>query len=209
MDVITLDIAFKCWIIFWANYWISGTLITFTAHILKIRKAQDFLKTLSIVSFNMIYSLIGTFLLYLLPLRMMIDYNIIIKLIIIYLVTDLWFYHAHIALHQLQFYRMFHKNHHEFNKPYALTALYCSPFECIFLNSFAAGLGVTLVQLPPPYIYLWFFLVSLNSLLTHSGFYFPFLIDRRHDLHHVTFRYNYGISPIFDYIYGTNIQIES
>jgi sterol desaturase/sphingolipid hydroxylase (fatty acid hydroxylase superfamily) len=106
-------------------------------------------------------------------------------------------------MHHPQLYANLHKLHHKFKAPYALTALYCTGYESIFLNVFSTSLGCVILQIPPLFLYIWFFLVSLNSVLTHSGLKFSFLIDGTHDDHHKFFNYNYGISGYIDMIYGT------
>ncbi len=123
---------------------------------------------------------------------------------------DIWFYHVHLMIHHPQLYTKIHKLHHhnKMTQPYALTSLYCSPFEAVFLNVFATSLGPIIFQIPPPYLYIWYFFVSLNSAATHSGLSIPYLIDGAHDIHHKTFTHNYGISIYFDWIYGTDFREE-
>ena len=120
-----------------------------------------------------------------------------------YLITEVWFYHFHLLLHHNQIYARLHKRHHKFQYPYALTALYCTGYECLLVNVISVGLGCVVFQIPEPYIYIWFFLAAVNSLLSHSGLRFPYLIDGSHDLHHEHFNYNYGLSPYLDMLYGT------
>ncbi len=137
------------------------------------------------------------------PLRALVDSHIIIKLVLNYILTDIWFYHVHIMMHHPQLYVKLHKLHHKFNSTWSLTALYCTGYESIFLNVFATSLGPIIFQIPPPYLYIWYFFVSLNSLLTHSGIQISFLLDDSHDKHHKLFNYYYGVSGYLDMLYGT------
>lgn len=205
MDAISIDVAIQAWCVFWMTYIIFGSLLSWRAHVTGVRKVVDKMEVFSVVFTNMLWSLPGILLLYLCPLRAWTNAHIIIKLILTYIITDVWFYHVHIMIHHPQLYKKIHKLHHhdKMMKPYALTALYCTPFEAIFLNIFSVSWGAVIFQIQAPYIYIWYFLVALNSVATHSGLYVPYLIDGSHDLHHKLFNYNYGVSPYLDWIYGT------
>ena len=154
----------------------------------------------------MMWSFLGTLILCYQPLRAYTDSHIIVKLIINYFITDIYFFHVHIALHQHQLYKKLHKLHHEFKEPYGLAALYATGYETIFLNTFAAGIGTTILQIPSPYLHIWMILACLNAVSTHSGYTFWFLIDGAHDYHHVAFKYNYGSNKYLDQLYGTYID---
>lgn len=205
MDVITIDIAVWAWVIFWTTYWIFGILITWKAHVSGIRRVKDLAEVVSVVMINMLWSLFGIVLLYLCPLRAWTDSHIVLKLFLVYIMTDIWFYHFHLLIHHPQLYKKIHKLHHhdKMMQPYALTALYCQPFEAIFLNVFSTSIGPVICQLPPPYLYTWYFLIALNSVATHSGITIPYILDGNHDKHHQNYNYYYGISIYFDWIYGT------
>jgi len=205
MDVITIDVALYCWLIFWITYWGFGSFLSWRTHVTGVRKVKDLGEVVSVVSINMVWTLFGIVLLYLFPLRAWTDVHVVIKLFLTYIVTDIWFYHFHIMIHHPQLYKKIHKLHHheKMIEPYALTALYCSIYEAIFLNVFSTSLGPVIFQLPPPYIYIWYFLIALNSVATHSGLTIPYIIDGTHDKHHQSNRYYYGVSIYFDWIYGT------
>ena len=206
MNVITIDIAIYTWIIFWTTYWTFGGLLTWKAR--NVRRIEKLYETISILCWNMLWTLLGIILLYCCPLRALTDSHIIIKFIFTYIIMDVWFYHVHIMLHHPQLYSKIHKLHHhgKMVQPYALTALHCTIYEAIFLNVFATSLGPIIFQIPPPYLYLWYFFVALNSVATHSGLSIPFFIDGAHDIHHRTLTHNYGISIYFDWIYGTDFR---
>lgn len=197
IDVINIEIVYKSWILFWAVYWYFGTTIS----LLSERKFVKLEEVFLVLFKNMFWTLIGLILVTYFPVRLMTDSHVIVKFIGIYLFTDIYFYHFHILLHSCLY--KYHKMHHEFKYPYALTGLYCSAFETIFLNVFSTALGPIIFQLEPPYLYIWIFIVSFNTILSHSGNTFPYLVSNSHDKHHYTFNYNYGISPFFDYVHGT------
>ena len=202
-DVININVAVTTWLIFWTTYWIFGSLLTWKAHIDKIRPVTELNKVVSVLLVNMMWSLIGSLILCFLPFRALTDAHILIKILFTYAITDIWFYHTHIMLHQKQLYPLLHRFHHDFQKPYSLTALYATPYEVIVSGTFSGGLGTVICQLPPPYLYIWFFIVSVNSVATHSGYRLSYLIDGLHDYHHLSYHYNYGNSPWFDKLYGT------
>jgi len=203
---INLNVAVNSWLVFWSTYWVFGICISLYTHFNNIRPIVNGFNVFLTLLMNMFYSLLAVIFLTFLPLRTMTNYNIFIKLFLTYVITDIWFYHIHVFSHHPKLYKKLHKMHHyEFmNKPYALTALYCSWFECIFVNVFSVGLGCVIFQISEPYIYIWFFVVSLNSLLSHSGLVIPFIVDGYHDDHHTVTNKNFGLTPYLDILYGTN-----
>ena len=157
---------------------------------------------------NIAWTLVGTTIIYNLPFRILTEYNILVKCGFSLIVAEVWFYHIHIMLHQSQFYSRFHKQHHEFVKPYALTALYGSAFEAVVCNLMAVSLGPVLTQMEPSWLYLWFAGMAINSTLSHSGLKYGW-VDGSHDVHHSKYIYNYGLLGILDKIYQTEHKIRS
>ena len=203
MEAVTVNVAIYSWFVFWITYWIVGGLMSWRAHVTGIRNVTMLKEVVSVVVVNMMWSFIGLIVLCFLPLRVNVEVHIFFKLFFTYVITELWFYHLHCFAHNVQMYKHLHKLHHKFKEPYALTALYCTGYETVVINCFAVGIGPIIFQIPPPYIYLWFIIVAVNSVATHSGYSFYMLIDRAHDLHHFKFCYNYGTSPYLDMLYGT------
>lgn len=208
MDVITIDVAINCWLIFWTTYWILGGLISWTTHVKGIREIVELQKVIYVLLINMMWTLLGIIILYFCPIRAMTDSHILIKFILTYFITEIWFYHIHLLIHHPQLYSKIHKLHHHkpMNKPYALTALYCTPYEAVILNVFATSIGPVIFQIPVPYLYFWYILISLNSLTSHSGLRVPYLIEETHDLHHLYYNCFYGLSVYLDWLYGTYLQ---
>lgn len=203
MDIYTHQTEANCtWMIFWLVYWTGG----FFLSLYSSRKCICFDKVRPNLYNGMLITWIGTNLVAVLPIRGSINYDIdswlqiiwepIYKIGISLLIIELWFYHAHVLLHQPQFYMKFHKQHHEFKKPYPLSGLYCSTYEMIICNLLSTTLGPILTNLHGMWLYFWFTLVSINVLLAHSPL-------SNHDLHHRLLSYNYGVLNIFDSLYGT------
>lgn len=203
MEVITFDNAVISWIIFWLTYWIFGSLFTWKGHVTGKRVVTNLDEVVPVLIINMIWTLVGIVLIYFCPLRAMTDSHILIKLITMYVLMDIWFYHVHLMIHHPQIYSKIHKMHHKFRYSYALVALYCTPYEAIILNLFSTSLWPIIFQIPAPYLYIWYFLVAFNTVATHSGMNIPFFIDEHHDNHHIKYTVNYGTSVYFDWLYGT------
>lgn len=207
MEAITIDVALKCWIVFWVTYWIAGTVLSWVAHVKRIRLVDNVKEVVSVVTVNMLWTLLGIVLLYLCPLRAMTDMHTLLKFIFTFFLTEIWFYHVHVLIHHPQLYSKIHKLHHasQNRAPWALEALYCTPYEAIVLNVFATSIGPVIFQIPPPYIYFWYFLVALNSVASHSSIKIPYLIEDNHFWHHKRFTYNYGTTVYLDWLYGTHL----
>ena len=203
MDVLTINITIYCYCIFWTTYWIVGSLISYKMHRDKIRSVTELTEVVLVLLINMIWTFLAIILLYFCPIRAMTDAHIVVKIILSYLLTEIWFYHFHLLIHHPQIYSKIHKLHHRFRRPFALVALYCTPYEAIFLNVFSTSLGPVIFQIPPPFIYMWYFLVALNALVTHSGLKIPYLIPGDHDEHHFIYNKYYGLSVYLDWLYGT------
>lgn len=203
MEVIGINEGIYCWIVFWLTYWLFGGFLSYLSHRSNIRSVNNLNKVIFTLFHNMIWTFFGTILITQIPLRMMTTAHIMIKFILTYFITETWFYHIHIMMHQRQLYWS-HKTHHEFCKPYGLTALYCSPYEAIILNTCSVALPMVILQLDPFYAYLWVSLSAFDSVLSHSGYSIPYIISDYHDMHHRYFSCNYGISRFFDNIYGTS-----
>lgn len=203
MDLYTVQAESNwAWIIFWSIYWIGGLFLSLYGS----RKCVNFEKVKSNLLYGMLISWVLTNVLAVLPIRGVINFDMdywvqgiwepVYKLGLALLFAELWFYHVHVLLHQSQFYVKFHKQHHEFFKPYPLAGLYCSTYEMVVCNVISVSIGPILTNLQGFWFYIWFVLVALNVLLTHSPL-------STHDIHHRLLNYNYGVINIFDTLYGT------
>merc|ERR1711944_174834 len=58
--------------------------------------------------------------------------------------------------------------------------------------------------------WLWFTVVLLNTLNSHSGYHFPLMPSpEAHDFHHLKFNQCYGVLGILDYLHGTDTLFRS
>ena len=170
-----------------------------------IRKIVNLREVLRILFCNMFWSLLGVVGLYFCPLRALTDTHVVVKMFLVFFTMELWFYHVHVLFHHPQLYSRIHKIHHykDMVFPYALTAVYGTAYELIFLNIFSVSLGITIFQPPVWFVYFWYILVAANTTLAHSGLQVPFFVDNYHDMHHTNFSTNYGLTSYLDWLYGT------
>jgi sterol desaturase/sphingolipid hydroxylase (fatty acid hydroxylase superfamily) len=204
IDGVSFENAMYSWLIFWIIYWISGSILTWKSHRDNTRKVTKLSVVINCLIINMAWTLLGSIILFYIPIRITTDMNIITKFVLCNIITEIWFYHLHIMAHHPALYKSLHKTHHEFSHScYALTAMYCTGYEAVIINLFSVGLGPIVLNMQTPYLYIWFGLVALNSTVTHSGYTIGWIIDGSHQIHHNSFNYNYGVLTLLDRIYGT------
>jgi sterol desaturase/sphingolipid hydroxylase (fatty acid hydroxylase superfamily) len=128
----------------------------------------------------------------------------ILWLLSIYFVSQVVFWCMHYMVHSSKtLYTSIHQQHHEYTKPFALTAIYCTTYEMLLLNLPAVFLG-QLIFLPTTdslfYAHcFWLFLVGIQTPFAHSGL--TLFGSQYHDLHHQLFQVNFG-SPMMDKLFG-------
>jgi fatty acid hydroxylase domain-containing protein 2 len=119
-----------------------------------------------------------------------------IKLI---LAVEIGFYYSHRFLHLKLLYR-FHKTHHSYVTPIALSAIYSSPVEA-FLSSVCCIIGPAFFL--QSHVVIFFLGLAVGWITTcraHSGY-----AEIRHDLHHSKNKGNFGLLGLLDYLHGTAI----
>lgn len=139
----------------------------------------------------------------------------IYQLFYLLLTADFLFYGLHRLMHTPYLYEKYHKFHHTFKEPFAVTNLYVDMQELVlfFLPVIIPTLFI--------YIHIYVFYVSIillnfNGIIIHSGYDFTlfkfetnknkyeFPCIRMHDIHHKFFKFNYGaVTPIPDLICNT------
>jgi len=124
-------------------------------------------------------------------------------------VNETLFFYSHWAMHTKHLYARFHKQHHEFTAPIALTAVYAHPVE--FIVSDLLPFAVGWAGLKSHVFFVWMFLAGaiLGTMSHHSGYRWPWLwsFDGQpefHDFHHEKFKTNYGNVGIYDMLHGTD-----
>ena len=136
-------------------------------------------------------------------------FNVLNQWIISFIILELWFYYVHRLMHWGPLYRRFHKQHHEFIKPYGSTGIYCSVTELIAVNQISVSLGPIVTGMTGWSLALWFLTIAFFTVVSHSGLTIPYLSDGSHDIHHLRWKYNYGIFEVLDWVHGTQYKESS
>lgn len=180
-----------------------------------IRSSKDFLGIIIPISFFGIY--LSTSLdIYPYNMKPKLDiFTCIFHLFIILLMSDILFYFLHRIMHTSYLYKKFHKLHHKYKEPFALTNHYVDYYELLI---FFIPPMIPPIILNSHIVVVWLSIILLNwnGILIHSGYNFKILCFKyknyifefpcikEHDYHHKYFNYNFGSTfPFMDQIMGT------
>lgn len=112
--------------------------------------------------------------------------RVLVDLAVCILVDEIGFYYSHRLVHNKFLYKHIHKQHHEWQSPIAITALYCHPLEHALSNLLPVAAGTIIMQSHTSVAWLWFALASVTTLNNHSGYHLPFSMSpEAHDFHHL------------------------
>jgi sterol desaturase/sphingolipid hydroxylase (fatty acid hydroxylase superfamily) len=134
---------------------------------------------------------------------------------VFFVMHDLWFYAYHRFLHtNKQMYKRFHKIHHTFTVPFAMTSHALHPVEML-LQSVGALMGPLYFGASIETLWLWLVIVQLQGIDDHTGYEFPWALSRVmaihggtpvHDNHHAVNKGNYAACfSVIDRAFGTYI----
>lgn len=136
------------------------------------------------------------------PTAFIVLHDIIVSTI----ATEFVFYYSHRLLHIPYLYKSIHQIHHIYRAPMAITALYTHPIEYVISNIFPIVIGPIICKSHIITIWIWQIIALTNTITSHSGYNFfnyKALSGDSHDIHHMRYKYNYGVLNILDYLHGT------
>ncbi|ORZ40449.1 hypothetical protein BCR44DRAFT_1425079 [Catenaria anguillulae PL171] len=114
------------------------------------------------------------------------------------------FYFTHRLFHWRPLYQRFHKKHHEFTAPIGLAATYAHPLEHIISNLTPVMGGPAFFGLHPFTALVWLTFAIQSTIHHHSGYeLWGWPSARKHDWHHYSFIYQFGVSGLLDKALGT------
>jgi sterol desaturase/sphingolipid hydroxylase (fatty acid hydroxylase superfamily) len=127
----------------------------------------------------------------------------IIRVVLALFIGDLWLYATHRLLHRYLY--QFHKQHHIYTKPHALTGLYAHPIEYILSNHLSMIIPLKIIA-RHEFIALESAVVAVDILISHMGRNANYPSAKYHTLHHERHDCNYSFAYISDMIFGTYIS---
>jgi sterol desaturase/sphingolipid hydroxylase (fatty acid hydroxylase superfamily) len=139
--------------------------------------------------------------------------NVIVKYVCTAFLAETWFHFSHRLLHTKYLYFL-HRDHHAYIKASALSGLYCSFFEMIFVNLCSVILPLAIAGGSFSFyeVVIIFDLLALNVLTGHaqlhrtvwSNYSLKVFVDNSaHEIHHKYMTGNFGSMLIYDRLLGT------
>jgi sterol desaturase/sphingolipid hydroxylase (fatty acid hydroxylase superfamily) len=201
------------------TYWSTGLLLLLPSPVNRIQtkvNSINLYKIVKLVLFNQIIitpiCIYGLYEIYELYDKTIPTVYIVIRDILISLLfTEVFFYYIHRLLHYKYFYRYIHSIHHTYSAPISITAIYAHPLEYIFGNILPIVIGPIVCNSHLITIWIWQLIVIMNTVIVHSGFapknpiykYLYIPDPTKHDVHHMSYKFNYGVIDVLDYLHGT------
>ena len=117
------------------------------------------------------------------------NYYFIINLFLWLITTDVIFYSVHKLFHHKYLYFL-HEKHHQFNYTYGIGAIYASIPDFYFANLFPVSAPYWIYSIPPDHCRIITILaVMYTVIISHGGY----NISKGHLIHHLKYKYNYGL----------------
>ena len=131
-----------------------------------------------------------------------------VRLVAVYVLTDVVFYFTHRLCHEVPFlYQYIHKYHHQWVDTYAVAAVAAHPLEHWFVNLHTVSLPCMIAGVPFHWYTVWLGIAVLNTCVTHSGYQFPGSgAPVTHDYHHHLVNCEYGTNVFCDRWLKTSVK---
>ncbi len=122
--------------------------------------------------------------------------NAIWQFPVMFVMSDVIFYHFHRLFHLPGMFQ-YHKKHHVWSRPLGMLALYADAAEHCIVNTVPPLLAAMLVKADFGCLLIWISLISVHTVISHSS-------EGEHYLHHRDRKVNFGTGfKICDRLYGT------
>jgi len=132
----------------------------------------------------------------------------LLKLAVMFFVSDTMFYWTHRLMHIPWVYRVVHKQHHSHQEPIPWTSLYVHPLEFLIAFTGIFLVPLLLFSMHPMTATLFLSGVMLSLVVSHCGLKLGsvFVDSTHHDLHHQLRIGNYGSNVgVWDKVCGTQL----
>lgn len=188
---------------FWLTYFIGGCFFYDDMPRKTIHGNQvPMSKILSVLGKNALLSFILLPLIDCIPTIIIVDYYLI-RIMLLLVIGDIWFYWTHRLLHTSYLYQ-YHKMHHTFIQPHSLAGLYAHPVEYILSNYLSMMIPFKLISSPYPGMIIFeAALVAGNILKSHSSIESFIFGSPHHSRHHEMNNCNFGFLYINDLMFNT------
>ncbi|KAG8184709.1 hypothetical protein JTE90_013096 [Oedothorax gibbosus] len=132
-------------------------------------------------------------------------HTFVFDMVVQILTEEVFFYYSHRLLHHPLLYRRFHKRHHEWKSPVAVSAIYCHPVEHIASNVLPTVMGSVVAGSHVISLWVWLTFTTTYGVIVHSGYHLPLTpTPEFHHYHHNKFNENFGVAGILDWFHGTD-----
>ena len=128
--------------------------------------------------------------------------SIFFKLVGCYIISTCWFYIIHRLSHRIRWvYANIPHIHHRWIYPDPWSTLYAHPLENIVVNLGLAMIPLEILNASSSLCFIWFSLLSVNGILSHSG---PIFSSNVHDIHHKYMHRQFGVGTFWDTFFKSN-----
>eukprot|EP01126_Amoeba_proteus_P006675 TRINITY_DN1233_c0_g1_i2.p1 TRINITY_DN1233_c0_g1~~TRINITY_DN1233_c0_g1_i2.p1 ORF type:complete len:214 (+),score=31.22 TRINITY_DN1233_c0_g1_i2:409-1050(+) len=150
----------------------------------------------------------------------------VLQVIVMAFLADVVFYTTHRTMHHKYLYPHFHKQHHQYLQPVAVSGAAAHPLDHLIVNEMTTLVPPVLVGADLNLTVLWFCVASINGPLSHCGYKLRSFVNTNrtgsllgslltfvcpsggdpHDFHHKYFLCEFGAGGYMDWFFGTRVM---